>query len=141
MFVLEVYTIDYSTAHNGCVTFCFLKHLVTYIPVVQPKKEVPQNPTCFRHTLDDLIWFCRLEEGRYLIAHKAGEPFVTLLKVANGSRGGYNLQQIHSSVPRPPASGLLPWIPVDPSVVLPFHQKHGRVPCTFPIKPFKKVCT
>ncbi|KAJ4938195.1 hypothetical protein JOQ06_002820 [Pogonophryne albipinna] len=79
-----------------------------------------------------------LEEGQYLIAHKAGEPFVTLLKVANGkvSRGAYNLQQVHSSVPQPPTSGLVPWIPVDPSVVLPFHQKHGRVPCTFPPKPF-----
>ncbi|KAI9529775.1 hypothetical protein NQZ68_008014 [Dissostichus eleginoides] len=79
-----------------------------------------------------------LEEGQYLIAHKAGEPFVTLLKVANGkvSRGAYNLQQVHSSVPQPPTSGLVPWIPVDPSVVLPFHQKHGRVPCTFPPKSF-----
>ncbi|XP_033997692.1 little elongation complex subunit 2 [Trematomus bernacchii] len=79
-----------------------------------------------------------LEEGQYLIAHKAGEPFVTLLKVANGkvSRGAYNLQQVHSSVPQPPTHGLVPWIPVDPSVVLPFHQKHGRVPCTFPPKPF-----
>uniref|UniRef100_A0A8C2YWB1 Interactor of little elongation complex ELL subunit 2 n=2 Tax=Cyclopterus lumpus TaxID=8103 RepID=A0A8C2YWB1_CYCLU len=77
-----------------------------------------------------------LEEGQYLIAHKAGEPFVTLLKEANGkgSRGAYNLQQLHSSVPQPPASGLVPWIPVDPAVVLPFHQKHGRVPCTFPPK-------
>lgn len=66
---------------------------------------------------------------------------MTLLKAANGkgSRGAYDLQQVHSSVPRPPASGLVPWIPVDPDVVLPFHQKHGRVPCTFPLKPFVKV--
>ncbi|XP_047452874.1 little elongation complex subunit 2 [Mugil cephalus] len=80
-----------------------------------------------------------LEEGQYLIAHKAGEPFVTLLKAANGkvSRGAYDLQQVHGSVPQPPASGPVPWIPVDPAVVLPFHQKHGRVPCTFPPKPFQ----
>ncbi|XP_030282598.1 little elongation complex subunit 2 [Sparus aurata] len=84
-----------------------------------------------------------LEEGHYLITHKAAEPFVTLLKAANGkgSRGAYDLQQVHSSVPRPPASGLVPWIPVDPDVVLPFHQKHGRVPCTFPLKPFVKTAT
>lgn len=88
------------------------------------------------------MWLCRLEEGRYLIAHKAGEPFVTLLKATNGkvSRGAYNLQQVHSSVPQPPTPSLVPWIPVDPAVVLPFHQKHGRVPCTFPLKPFE-VCT
>ncbi|KAM7414587.1 hypothetical protein PAMA_019414 [Pampus argenteus] len=79
-----------------------------------------------------------LEEGQYLISHKAGEPFVTLLKAANGkvSRGLYNLQQAHSTVPQPPASGLVPWIPVDPAVILPFHQKHSRVPCTFPPRPF-----
>ncbi|XP_069019363.1 little elongation complex subunit 2 isoform X1 [Embiotoca jacksoni] len=78
-----------------------------------------------------------LGEGQYLIVHKAGEPFVTLLKAANGnaSRGAYNLQQVHSSVPQPPTSGSVPWIPVDPAVLLPFHQKHGRVPCTFPPKP------
>ncbi|XP_074488999.1 little elongation complex subunit 2 isoform X2 [Sebastes fasciatus] len=83
----------------------------------------------------------RLEEGQYLIAHKAGEPFVTLLKAANGrvSRGAYNLQQVHSSVPLPPASGRVPWIPVDPAVVLPFHQKHCHVPCTFPPKPLVKT--
>ncbi|XP_054476093.1 little elongation complex subunit 2 [Anoplopoma fimbria] len=87
------------------------------------------------HLLKKLIG---LEEGQYLIAHKAGEPFVTLLKAANGkvSRGAYNLQQLHSSVPQPPASGLVPWMPVDPAVYLPFHQKDGRVPCTFPPKPF-----
>ncbi|KAM4618453.1 little elongation complex subunit 2 [Polymixia lowei] len=75
-----------------------------------------------------------LEEGRYLIGHKAGEPFVTILKAADGkaSRGPYNLQQFHGAVPQPPACGPVPWIPVDPAVVLPFHRTHGRVPCTFP---------
>lgn len=140
-------TIDYSTTHNRCVTFCFLKTLFTFIPVIWQEKRNPSEcfnmllfvPFCLKHTLDDLIWFCRLEEGQYLIAHKAGEPFVTFLKATNGkvSRGAYNLQQVHSSVPQPPASGPVPWIPVDPAVVLPFHQKHGRVPCTFPLK----VCT
>uniref|UniRef100_A0A3Q3LEA2 Interactor of little elongator complex ELL subunit 2 n=1 Tax=Mastacembelus armatus TaxID=205130 RepID=A0A3Q3LEA2_9TELE len=82
-----------------------------------------------------------LDEGQYIIAHKAGEPFVTLLKAATGraSRSAYNLQQVHSSVPQPPLSGLVPWVPVDPAVVLPFHQEHSRVPCTFPPKSFLKV--
>uniref|UniRef100_A0A3B4G2B2 Interactor of little elongator complex ELL subunit 2 n=1 Tax=Pundamilia nyererei TaxID=303518 RepID=A0A3B4G2B2_9CICH len=78
-----------------------------------------------------------LEEGQYLIAHKSGEPFVTILKAVHGkgNRGGYDLHQAHSSVPQPPAFGYVPWIPVDPAVVLPFHQQHGRVPCTFPPTP------
>lgn len=77
-----------------------------------------------------------LEPGRYLVAHKAGEPFVTLLKEANGkvTRGVYDLQKVHSCAPTPPASGFVPWIPVDPAVVLPFHQKHGQIPCCFPVK-------
>ncbi|XP_023136369.2 little elongation complex subunit 2 [Amphiprion ocellaris] len=82
-----------------------------------------------------------LEEGQYLIVHKAGEPFVTIFKAADGkvSQVAYNLQQVHSSVPQPPTSGLIPWIPVNPAVVLDFHRKHNRVPCTFPPKPFLKT--
>ncbi|XP_054633332.1 little elongation complex subunit 2 isoform X2 [Dunckerocampus dactyliophorus] len=76
----------------------------------------------------------KMEEGQYLITHKPGEPFVTLLKAADGKacRGAYNLQQVHSDLPQAPASGLVPWIPLDPTVWMPFHKKHGRVPCTFP---------
>ncbi|XP_037538838.1 little elongation complex subunit 2 [Nematolebias whitei] len=90
------------------------------------------------HLLKKLI---ELEEGQYLITHKAGEPFVTILKAVNGkaSRGAYNLQEVHSSVPQPPSSGLVPWVPVDSAVVLPFHRKHGQIPCTFPPKPFLKT--
>ncbi|KAM6936942.1 little elongation complex subunit 2 [Xenentodon cancila] len=82
-----------------------------------------------------------LEEGQYLIVHKAGEPFVTLLKSVTGkvSRGAYNLQQVHGSAPLPPTSCHVPWVPVDPAVVLPFHSRHGRVPCTFPPKPCSKT--
>ncbi|CAN9499317.1 unnamed protein product [Ophioblennius macclurei] len=82
-----------------------------------------------------------LDEGRYLIVHKAGEAFVTLMKAASGkaSRGLYDLQQAHHSTPPPPACGLLPWVPVDPAVVLNFHQKHGRAPCTFPPQQFQKM--
>ncbi|XP_061678865.1 little elongation complex subunit 2 isoform X2 [Syngnathoides biaculeatus] len=76
----------------------------------------------------------KMEEGQYLITHKPGEPFVTLLKATDGKapRTVYDLHQVHVGLPKPPASGRVPWIPVDPTVVLPFHKKHGRVPCTFP---------
>ncbi|KAK7891549.1 hypothetical protein WMY93_023512 [Mugilogobius chulae] len=76
----------------------------------------------------------KLDEGQYLLRHKVGEPFVNILKTAhgNGRQGVYDLQQIHSDIPQPPASAAAPWIPLDPSVCLPFHHQHGRVPCTFP---------
>ncbi|XP_045562128.1 little elongation complex subunit 2 isoform X3 [Salmo salar] len=76
-----------------------------------------------------------LSEGHYLIGHKAGEPFVTIFKAVEGRRivrEAYDLQQTHSSVPPPSALGPVPWVPLDPTLVLPFHQKHSRPPCTFP---------
>ncbi|XP_039990065.1 little elongation complex subunit 2 isoform X2 [Xiphias gladius] len=135
-------------------TVSYIAHINAHTSKVALLRKLPdnwkQNLSCgfkpskslniLHHLLKKLTG---LDEGQYLIAHKAGEPFVTLLKAATGkvSRGAYNLQHLHSSVPQPPASGLLPWIPVDPAVVLPFHQAHGRVPCTFPPKPFLKTAT
>ncbi|XP_041795073.1 little elongation complex subunit 2 [Chelmon rostratus] len=131
-------------------TVSYIAHINAHTSKVALLRKLPddwkQNISCgfkpskslniLHHLLKKMT---RLEEGQYLIAHKAGEPFVTFLKATNGkvSRGAYNLQQVHSSVPQPPASGPVPWIPVDPAVVLPFHQKHGRVPCTFPLKTTK----
>ncbi|KAL0968923.1 hypothetical protein UPYG_G00273780 [Umbra pygmaea] len=76
-----------------------------------------------------------LSEGRYLIGHKTGEPFVTIFKATEGQsmvRGLYDLHQTHCKVPSPPETGPLPWVPLDHTVVLPFHKRHGRLPCTFP---------
>nr|XP_019969600.1 PREDICTED: little elongation complex subunit 2 [Paralichthys olivaceus] len=133
-------------------TVSYIAHINAHSSKVALLRKLPddwkQNISCgltpskslniLHHLLKKLT---RLDEGQYLIAHKAGEPFVTLLKAATGkvSRGAYNLQQLHGSVPQPPASGFVPWVPVDPAVVLPFHQAHGRVPCTFPTKPFPKT--
>ncbi|XP_070687512.1 little elongation complex subunit 2 [Pempheris klunzingeri] len=133
-------------------TVSYIAHINAHTSKVAVLRKLPddwkQNISCgfkpskslniLHHLLKKLTG---LEEGQYLMAHKAREPFVTLLKAANGkvSRGAYNLQQVHSSVPQPPASGLVPWIPVDPAVVLPFHQKHSHVPCTFPVKPIFKT--
>ncbi|KAI3371309.1 hypothetical protein L3Q82_023925 [Scortum barcoo] len=135
-------------------TVSYIAHINAHTSKVALLRKLPgdwkQNVSCgfkpskslniLHHLLKKLTG---LEEGQYLIVHKAGEPFVTLLKAVTGkvSQGAHNLQQVHSSVPQPPASGFVPWIPVDPDVVLPFHQKHGRVPCTFPPKPFGKTVT
>lgn len=130
-------------------TVSYIAHINAHTSKVALLRKLPddwkQNISCgfkpskslniLHHLLKKLTG---LEEGQYLIAHKAGEPFVTLLKAATGkvSRAAYNLHQVHSSVPQPPAFGPVPWIPVDPAVVLPFHQEHRRVPCTFPPKHF-----
>ncbi|KAG7245343.1 hypothetical protein INR49_010793 [Caranx melampygus] len=131
-------------------TVSYIAHINAFTSKVALVRKLPddwkQNISCgfkpskslniLHHLLKKLTG---LDKGQYLIVHKAGDPFVTLLKAATGkvSRGAYDLQQHHGSIPQPPASGLVPWIPVDPAVVLPFHKAHGRVPCTFPIFPPK----
>ncbi|XP_026118477.1 little elongation complex subunit 2-like isoform X3 [Carassius auratus] len=77
-----------------------------------------------------------LQEGRYLLVHKPREGFLTIFKASDetkAARGVYNLQNAHCG---PPAvSPGIPWVPLDPSCVLPFHLKHSRPPCTFPPRP------
>ena len=34
----------------------------------------------------------------------------------------------------------VPWVPIDPTVLLPYHHKHGRIPATFePEGKYKRV--
>ncbi|KAG9352352.1 hypothetical protein JZ751_020765 [Albula glossodonta] len=76
-----------------------------------------------------------LQEGRYLLCHKPGEPFITILKASKGkkmTRATYDLHEAHSDLPKTPTHGPVPWLPVDPSTALSFHNKHSRIPCTFP---------
>ncbi|XP_074534689.1 little elongation complex subunit 2 [Halichoeres trimaculatus] len=138
-----------TALHSSTVSY--IAHINAFTSKVALLRKLPdawkQNISCgfkpskslniLHHLLKKLTG---LKEGQYLLAHEAGKPFVTVLKAASGkvSQGTYNLQQIHNDVPQPPASGLVPWIPVDPAVVLPFHKKHGRVPCTFPLTPILK---
>ncbi|XP_041082862.1 little elongation complex subunit 2 [Polyodon spathula] len=76
-----------------------------------------------------------LQEGKYLLSHKAGDPLVTIFKDCDGktaSRATYNLHRAHSSLPEALSPLSVPWVPLDPSLLLPYHLKHGIVPCTFP---------
>ncbi|XP_077372997.1 little elongation complex subunit 2 [Festucalex cinctus] len=132
-----------TALHSSTVSF--VAHINPHSSKVALLKRLPDawrhNISCgfkpvkslniLHHLLKKLT---KMEEGQYLITHKAGEPFVTLLKASDGkaSRTAYDLHQVHSGLPRTPAAGPVPWLPVDPAVVLPFHKKHGRVPCLFP---------
>lgn len=141
---MNCFATHYSTATVDGSPSAFLRLCSSAFQPFSMRQEAPvpqHDRVCFcPHTLPD-VCLGRLAEGRYLITHKAGEPFVALVKEAGGkmTRGSYNLQQVHSSIPRPPASGAIPWIPVDPAVVLPFHQRHGRIPCSFPVTHVLKV--
>ncbi|XP_053810276.1 little elongation complex subunit 2 isoform X2 [Vidua chalybeata] len=78
-----------------------------------------------------------LEEGSYLLTHAAGDSSVAIYKSSldKSTRSSYNLHKAHCDLPAVPATLSVPWVPLDPSLPLPYHIIHGRVPCTFPPAP------
>ncbi|XP_010293132.1 PREDICTED: little elongation complex subunit 2 [Phaethon lepturus] len=78
-----------------------------------------------------------LQEGSYLLTHAAGDSSVAIYKscVDKTMRASYNLHKAHCDLPTVPATLSVPWVPLDPSLPLPYHVNHGRVPCTFPPAP------
>ncbi|NXA80906.1 ICE2 protein, partial [Thryothorus ludovicianus] len=78
-----------------------------------------------------------LEEGSYLLTHAAGDSSVAIYKSSldKSTRSSYNLHKAHCDLPAVPATLSVPWVPLDPSLPLPYHFSHGRVPCTFPPAP------
>ncbi|XP_059392457.1 little elongation complex subunit 2-like isoform X2 [Carassius carassius] len=128
-------------------TVSFISRINAHTSEVAHMQMLPddwiQNVTCdFRparclNTLYHLLKkVSSLQEGRYLLVHKPREGFLTIFKASDetkAARGVYHLQNAHCG---PPAVSLgVPWVPLDPSCVLPFHQKHSRPPCTFPPRP------
>lgn len=82
-----------------------------------------------------LVWFS-LQEGSYLLSHAAEDSSLLIYKTSDGkvTRTAYNLHKTHCSLPGVPSSLSVPWVPLDPSLLLPYHIHHGRIPCTFPPK-------
>ncbi|XP_074011932.1 little elongation complex subunit 2 [Numenius arquata] len=78
-----------------------------------------------------------LQEGSYLLTHTAGDSSVAIYKSSldKTTRASYNLHKAHCDLPTVPATLSVPWVPLDPSLALPYHMSHGRVPCTFPPAP------
>ncbi|NWH65375.1 ICE2 protein, partial [Geococcyx californianus] len=78
-----------------------------------------------------------LQEGSYLLTHAAGDSSVAIYKSSldKTTRASYNLHKAHCDLPTVPTMLSVPWVPLDPSLPLPYHMNHGRVPCTFPPAP------
>ncbi|NXM65949.1 ICE2 protein, partial [Serilophus lunatus] len=78
-----------------------------------------------------------LQEGSYLLTHTAGDSSVGIYKscLDKTTRSSYNLHKAHCDLPAVPTTLSVPWVPLDPSLPLPYHLSHGRVPCTFPPAP------
>ncbi|KAM6149451.1 little elongation complex subunit 2 [Erethizon dorsatum] len=77
-----------------------------------------------------------LQEGSYLLSHAAEDSSLLIYKTSDGkvARTVYNLHKTHGDLPSVPSSLSVPWVPLDPSLLLPYHIHHGRIPCTFPPK-------
>ncbi|NXD23821.1 ICE2 protein, partial [Spelaeornis formosus] len=80
-----------------------------------------------------------LQEGSYLLTHTAGDSSVGIYKSSldKSTRSSYNLHKAHRDLPAVPATLSVPWVPLDPSLPLPYHISSGRVPCTFPPAPWE----
>ncbi|NXE17694.1 ICE2 protein, partial [Ardeotis kori] len=82
-----------------------------------------------------------LQEGSYLLSHAAGDSSVAIYRSSldKSTKASYNLHKAHCDLPAVPATLSVPWVPLDPSLPLPYHMHHGRVPCTFPPAPQEAV--
>ncbi|NWI70495.1 ICE2 protein, partial [Todus mexicanus] len=105
--------------------------------VLRDKLEVikPANSLNILHHI--LKKVSDLQEGSYLLTHAAGDSSVAIYKSSSDktTRASYNLHKAHCALPSVPATLSVPWVPLDPSLPLPYHMSHGRVPCTFPPAP------
>ncbi|XP_068131797.1 little elongation complex subunit 2 isoform X2 [Hyperolius riggenbachi] len=80
-----------------------------------------------------LKWLTNVQDGSYLLSHASNDASVSLYKSeADKKRGSYNLHEAHSGPPKPPVSLSVPWVPLNPNLLLSYHIQHGRPPCTFP---------
>nr|XP_048279381.1 little elongation complex subunit 2 isoform X1 [Myodes glareolus]XP_048279382.1 little elongation complex subunit 2 isoform X1 [Myodes glareolus]XP_048279383.1 little elongation complex subunit 2 isoform X1 [Myodes glareolus] len=91
-----------------------------------------------QHVLKKL---CSLQDGSYLLSHAAEDSSLLIYKTSDGkvTRTAYNLHKAHCDLPGVPSSLSVPWVPLDPSYLLPYHIHHGRIPCTFPPKSLRPV--
>ena len=71
-----------------------------------------------------------------MLSHAAEDSSLLIYKTSDGkvTRTTYNLHKTHCSLPGVPSSLSVPWVPLDPGLLLPYHIHHGRIPCTFPPK-------
>ncbi|KAM5172618.1 little elongation complex subunit 2 isoform 2-T2 [Mantella aurantiaca] len=90
-----------------------------------------------RHVLK---WLITLQDGSYLLSHASQDSSVCLYKTCTDkTRGTYNLHEAHSNLPMAPSSLSVPWVPLNPNLLLSYHIHHGRPPCTFPPVPIVKA--
>ncbi|XP_027707707.1 little elongation complex subunit 2 isoform X2 [Vombatus ursinus] len=134
-----------SLLHSNCLFY--VGHVDAFTSKLFMLEEIPMNglkekfatlntPNAFNVLQHILKKISSLQEGSYLLSHAAEDSSLLIYKNSDEkfSRTAYNLHKAHCSLPTVPSSLSVPWVPLDPSVLLPYHIHHGRIPCTFPPK-------
>ncbi|XP_072472580.1 little elongation complex subunit 2 isoform X2 [Notamacropus eugenii] len=134
-----------SLLHSNCLfyvghvdAFTSKLFMLEEIPVdgLKEKFATLNTPNAFNVLQHILKKISSLQEGSYLLSHAAEDSSLLIYKNSDEkfSRTAYNLHKAHCSLPTVPSSLSVPWVPLDPTVMLPYHIHHGRIPCTFPPK-------
>ncbi|KAK3104372.1 hypothetical protein FSP39_000408 [Pinctada imbricata] len=83
----------------------------------------------------------QLEEGKYVLQHAACSNLCNIKKATenNQKRGSYDLHFHHHNVfgVDEVVRRRVPWVPIDPTIILPYHSKNGRIPATFEPEDFR----
>ncbi|ELT87497.1 hypothetical protein CAPTEDRAFT_223194 [Capitella teleta] len=100
------------------------------------QSRIPFNPMIGLNVLHAFLGkLYQLNSGHYLITHTDGNLQAQIKKVTQSTVGVYDLHERNAiSVP---SSSNIPWIPVDPNIMIKFHKKHNRIPATFEPKDSK----
>ncbi|XP_074151036.1 little elongation complex subunit 2 isoform X2 [Sminthopsis crassicaudata] len=134
-----------SLLHSNCLFY--IGHIDAFTSKLFMLEEIPMDvlkekfatlniPNAFNVLQHILKKISSLQEGSYLLSHAAEDSSLLIYKNSDEkfSRTAYNLHKAHCTLPNIPSSLSVPWVPLDPTVLLPYHIHHGRIPCTFPPK-------
>ncbi|XP_019645973.1 PREDICTED: little elongation complex subunit 2-like [Branchiostoma belcheri] len=80
-----------------------------------------------------------LPPGDFLLTHNPGDVHICIYQSLDSSlskKGAYDLHTAHQQAAATPTPETRPpWVPLDPSIILPQHWQNGRVPATFEPRP------
>ncbi|XP_078571480.1 little elongation complex subunit 2-like [Branchiostoma floridae x Branchiostoma japonicum] len=80
-----------------------------------------------------------LPPGHFLLTHNPGDVHICIYQGLDSSaakKGAYDLHSAHQQAAATPTTETRPpWVPLDPSIILPQHWQNGRVPATFEPRP------
>ncbi|BFZ14666.1 hypothetical protein BsWGS_17705 [Bradybaena similaris] len=72
-----------------------------------------------------------LQPGYYLLSHEPGDNFCGIRSLKNKSDSDQPNENASTVTKKKTRENQLPWIPIDPTLLLPYHIVNNRIPATF----------